>query len=392
MEIRKHFTCLALCAKHKCASRSASKNRENQKSKRYSFVMAVLILFSVNSYSQNKEIETCHTYLKENGQSPEKYIISKFEQYDYVFLGEYHRIKQDVDLVTSLVPGLYKNGIRNIAVEFYPYSNQAIIDSLLTAKDWDEKTLYHNIGDIAWGYFEYLDLYKTVWEFNQTLQPDQPAFRVVLLSYDYYPCKKGLERFGGWEPDAFHADVFEKEVISKNEKALIHCGMHHAFTTYRQPKRKNPRFGNIINEKYPERTFTIFLHSPWDSKLGLKQVKPVHGVIDDVMDLMGNMAMAFDVKNTVMGTLKAKNTYYAIGYKNFKLEDYCDGYIFLAPYKNMKFVSVDPNFYDEYNLEKLKEFMKCRGVSDKRLQNLTKEIAVEWLTEKPERHFGKLMK
>jgi hypothetical protein len=353
------------------------------------------MLFSKIGYSQNHVIEECRAFLETHGQSPEKYIISKFEQYDYVFLGEYHRIKQDVDLVTSLVHGLYKNGIRNIAIEFYEYASQAIVDSLLTAKEWDEKKLYHNISngaDVTWGYIEYLDLFKKVWGFNQTLHPDQPTFRVVLLGYEYNPCKKGLERFGGWNPDAFHADVFEKEVISKNEKALIHCGMHHAFTTYRQPKRKEPRFGTIINEKYPEKTFIIFLHSPWESKLGLRQIKPVHGVIDDIMDLMSNIPIGFDVKNTMMGTLKAKNTYYAIGYKNFKLEDFCDGYIFLAPYKNLKFVSVDPNFYDEYNLDKLKVFMKCRGVSDKRLQNLTKEMAVEWMTEKPERQFGKLMK
>ena len=367
------------------------------------FVIAALMLFSINSYSQNSAIEVCHTYLKENGQSPEKYVVSKFEQYDYVFLGEYHRNKQDVDFVSSLIPDLYKNGVRNIAYEFYTYTSQRVVDSLLTAKEWNEKLLYHQLSagyGIAWGYTEYLNLLKKVWEFNQTLQSNQHKFRVVLLSYDFNPCKKGLERFGGHDPDAFHADVFEKEVISKQEKSLIYCGMHHAFTEYRQPvyriigKRKPKRFfddrmGNIIHGKHPEKTFTISLHYPWASDKGINQVvKPVNGAIDELMGMFNNIPMGFDVKNTVIGTLKANNTYYAFGYDDFKLEDFCDGYVFLLPYKEVKFVSVEPNFYDEYNLNKYREWGECK----RRLRKITQEKVIKRLTLKPERHYKRLMK
>ena len=385
--------------------RSHLKNEERQTSRRNTFVIAVLILFSINSYSQNNAIEACHTYLNENGQSPGKYVASKFEQYDYVFLGEYHRNKQDVDFVTSLIPDLYKNGVRNIAYEFYAYTSQRIVDSLLIAKEWNEKFLYEelsNFSNITWGYTEYLNIFKKVWEFNQSLNPDQPKFRIVLLGYLYNPCKSGLEMFGGHDPDAFHADILEKEVISKQEKSLIYCGMHHAFTKYRQPiirRRKfyglnDGRMGNIINRKYPEKTFTIFLHSPWDSNKGSYRqvVKPVNGAIDYLMGLFNNNPMGFDVKNTVIGTLTANNTYYAIGYDNFKLEDFCDGYVFLLPYKEVKFVSVESNFYDENSLNKLREYMKCRGYSDKQAQKITHEIAISMLTEKPERHYGRLMK
>jgi len=373
---------------------------------RISYLM-FLMLFSISGYSQQGAIEECRTYLEKSGLSPEKYVISKFEQYDYVFLGEYHRNKQDVDFVTSLIPDLYKNGIRNIAYEFYQYENQSIVDSLMTAKEWDEKKLYHNLSkgyDIMWGYFEYLDLFKKVWEFNQTLNPDQPAFRVVLLGYEYYPCKTGLEMFGGHDPDAFHADVFEKEIITKNEKALVYCGIHHAFTTYNQPiydfeqgeliRLSNERMGNIINQKHPEKTFTVFLHSPWISGKGWDEqcVKPVNGVIDSVMEILENTPMGFDAKNTIMGKLKANDTYYAFGYEDFKLEDFCDGYIFLLPYKKVKFVSVASNFYDEYNLIKLKEFLKCMGWSDEDLQAINRETAVELLTETPESHFENLVK
>jgi hypothetical protein len=194
--------------------------------------LILLVFFSFSGCSPKSEIET---YLKKYGQSPKDYVISKFKDYDYVFLGEYHRNKQDVDFVISLIPDLYENGIRNIAYEFYEYEFQPIIDSLLTAKEWDEKMLYHNITktNVTWGYFEYLDLFKKVWEFNQTLNPDQDKFRLVVLGYDYNPCKNNP--FEDFDPDEFMADVIEKEIISKDEKALIYCGIHHAFTKYKQP-------------------------------------------------------------------------------------------------------------------------------------------------------------
>jgi len=39
------------------------KNEERQTSRRKTFVMAMLMIFSINSYSQNTAIEACHTYL-----------------------------------------------------------------------------------------------------------------------------------------------------------------------------------------------------------------------------------------------------------------------------------------------------------------------------------------
>ena len=356
------------------------------------FVIAMSMIFSSNIYSQNSMIDACYTYLKENEQLPEKYVTSKFEQYDYVFLGEYHRAKQDVNFVSSLIPDLYKNGIRNIAYEFYEFTSQTILDSLLTAKEWDEKRLYQQLSkgwDIEWGYTEYINILKNVWEFNQTLNPNQNKFRVVLFGPEYNPCEKNP--FGGHDPDVVMADVFEKEIISKQEKSLIYCGMHHAFTRYGQPNNYG-RMGNIIHKKYPEKTFTIFLHSPWMPKgLRIRYVKPVNGVIDHVMTKLNNVPIGFDVKNTIMGTLRANNTYYAKGYDDFKLEDYCDGYIFLLPFEQVEFVSASPDYY-EYNLDKFKGFMKCRGYSDRRLRKLTKEKAMEVVTEKAKIHYGLMLK
>ena len=309
--------------------------------------------------------------------------------------------------MSSLIPDLYKNGVRTLAYEC-EYSTQAVVDNILSAKEWDERLLYHNLSagfGVFWGYTEYLNIFKKAWEFNQTLESNQPNFRIVLLTAEWNPCRDKDDPFGeGIEPDEFMADVFEKEVISKQEKALIFCGRHHAFTSYQQPvydfeqgkliRLNNKRMGNFIHQKYPKRTFNIALHAPWKSDKGwdAQPVKPANGVIDSVMTILENIPMAFDVKNTVMGKLKADDTYYTFGYEDFTLENFCDGYIFFAPYKEMKFVSPESNFYDEYNLNRFKEIQKCRGWSEEQMRDITKENVMEWVTERPANHFGDLIK
>jgi len=365
-----------------------------------------LFLFPTNFFSQN-EVARTEKFIKKNSEKPIKYVVSKFKKYDYVFIGEYHRNKQDVDFVASLIPELYKKGVKNIVYEFYEYANQNKIDSILTAKEFDSIALNHTLSKgfgVCWGYTEYIDLLRKVWKFNQTLKNNQPKFRVVMMQYEYFPCKKGLEMFGGVEPDKFMADVVDKEIISKNEKALIYCGIHHAFTKYRQPNYNfeekklyglsNGRLGNIIFSKYPNKTFTIFMHSPWISKISdeSQSVKPVNGVIDSAMGNLNYKPVGFDVKNTYAGTLTSTDSYYSLGYENFKLSDFCDGYIFLKPYKDVKFVTVNPNYYDEYNIKLLKDFFRCRGWKEEEINEINKDKAVEILTEDPKEHFGELVK
>src|SRR5574343_593992 len=126
--------------------------------KRFIFLL-LSVLFSVNCFSQN-EVEKTYKFIKKHGESPQKYVVSKFKKSDYVFIGEYHRNKQDVEFVTNLIPKLYKKGVKNIAYEFYEYANQSKIDSLLTAEKWNDEKLNHTLSKgfgICWGYTEYIN-------------------------------------------------------------------------------------------------------------------------------------------------------------------------------------------------------------------------------------------
>ena len=57
-------------------------------------------------------------YLKLHYQSPENYILGKFQCHDIIFLGENHYQKQDPELVQKMIPLLYHKGIYYLAMEF----------------------------------------------------------------------------------------------------------------------------------------------------------------------------------------------------------------------------------------------------------------------------------
>ncbi|MBN2215589.1 MAG: hypothetical protein JW723_15260 [Bacteroidales bacterium] len=101
-------------------------------------------------------------YLNNNWKTPEEYVISKFQEHDYVFLGEMHRIKHDVELISNLIPVLYKNKICCLGIEFGDYSDQTLIDSMLKAPEFDRKLARSFVFDFypAWAYKEYVDLYQ----------------------------------------------------------------------------------------------------------------------------------------------------------------------------------------------------------------------------------------
>jgi len=77
-------------------------------------------------------------WLLENGRDPTVYVTAQFDDHDVVFLGEMHRIKHDVQFVQSLLEPLYRRGVRVLATEFGRREDQADIDALLAAPEWDE--------------------------------------------------------------------------------------------------------------------------------------------------------------------------------------------------------------------------------------------------------------
>lgn len=313
-------------------------------------------------------------YIKTHYKTPEEYILSKFKDCDIVFLGEYHRIKHDPELVQELIPLLYHSGVHYLGFEFARRLEQPIIDSLLQAPEYSEELARFIVFKqfVFWGYKEYVDIFKAVWQLNHSLPKGSQPFRILALnnSPDWSLVKTPEDRdkyevmskvwHGETEED--WAKVLIDVVISRGEKALVYCGIHHAFTEYRQPIAVNGKFirfgdirvGNAVFQKIGKRAATIYLHAPWTSAEGYDRpsVRSADGYIDAMLSELDSeyRRVGFDLKGTPFDNLPGETSIYKFGYDNFTLGTIYDGYVCQGPLSEYQGVTPIKDFLNEHNI------------------------------------------
>ncbi|MFP4698693.1 MAG: ChaN family lipoprotein [Eubacteriales bacterium] len=262
--------------------------------------------------------------VNEIGVDPTYFVLNKFNNHDYVFLGETHRVKQDISFVVDLIPELHKNGINILVLELLEFKDQDKVDQLLLGAKYDNdlaRMLFAQCND-RWPYQEYLDILKTAWQQNQSLEDGQKAFRIIAMNPTYNIEKinygtdeeKTEERQLISQGDQFMANVIIEELIPTNEKALIYSGIHHAFTHfYWNPDFK--RAGNYVYDLVGDRACTISFYYPFVDTAEKNAIVPFDGLIELTYDKIGE-PYALDLANSSLGSFQIQNTHYNEAYIN----------------------------------------------------------------------------
>jgi hypothetical protein len=312
-------------------------------------------------------------FLETQARTPEDYVISKFATHDVVLIGEPHWVRQHVEFVSGMIPRLYRNGIRTLAIEFARRVDQPLIDSLLAQPVYDEQLARRLMLQflVSWGYQEYVDLYRSAWELNHSLPPDARRFRILALNgAPTWSIIKTEAEFDDWrirfaavhgQTEKDWAQVLIDSVLAKGEKALVYTGTHHAFTKYAQPivgngkllRTENERFGQYLYQYAPQRIFMISLHHPWPgpANYDAPRVLPANGMIDDALSGMKQQRVGFDLIGTPFGALVSDSTVYRYGHEPFTLDKFADGYIALGPISAMEPVHPIADFINAANLD-----------------------------------------
>jgi hypothetical protein len=289
-----------------------------------------------------------------------QFLVEQFKEKDIIFLGEVHRTREQVLFVSSIIPVLHQNGINIVFSEFANFEDTGLIDSLINSEKYDEtlaRQIQHN-NSWDWDYREYVDLYYSAWKTNHSLKEGEEPFRII-----------GLEKknYGIYDAEQVWAKIINDTAMKKNKKALVYCGMNHAFTTYKQPYVVddqlsgfiNNRVGNLIFQKYPERTITILMHGPWPEKDNIifSDVLPCEGRIDSLYFTLPKNAkeIGFSTGNNLAGDFKSCDSYYSIGYPDFTLKGLCQGYVVIKPICELHPVTPIPDFINEGNISKTRE-------------------------------------
>jgi hypothetical protein len=296
-------------------------------------------------------------YAESHWHAPEDYVSGAFAAHDIVFLGELFRVRQDVQLAAAMVPRLYAAGVRNMGVEYALSDDQEAIDRLVTGPRWEETKAREILFNwmVTWGYQEYIDLYKAAWKLNRDLPRGAPPFRVVglgvRLNWEPLRSEKDMRDpavaakiYAAGTPDAHMAEVIDRELIQRGEKALIFCGRQHIFTRFRS--RDYERYVTAMNlgetrlaaaivyDRIGTRAFSICLHAPWpdaSQKTGLAYA--AGGLIDALIAEMppGQKSGGWDLAGTPLGRIAVKSGAYAEGVRGLTLADLYDGYIVQGP-------------------------------------------------------------
>jgi hypothetical protein len=335
------------------------------------FLFHVFGLIPISMFSQQPNIEAVD-WIRNNAMSPDKYIIEKFRNHDIVLLGETHIVKENLLFVQDLIPKLYQNGVFNLGMEFGASEFQKELDELVNAKEYDEgkaKAIMFAYN-VAWGYREYLDVYRAAWKLNRSLPAGARRFRILNLSYVFDWGKfNGLRTpesmklvFHKGTADKYRAEIIVKEIMNKDEKILVLVGTPHAYTRYGSPyfKYNGDNFcdydfdwlGNRLYKKYPEKVFNIILHQAFTQKENNTYylISPAGGAIERLMGENANKPAGFDLINTPAGKLPDNSTN-SMCYENFTLEQFFDGYIFLEPLRALEGCTVMEDFVNEQNFE-----------------------------------------
>jgi hypothetical protein len=296
-------------------------------------------------------------FAEEHWRSPEDYVISAFAGHDIVFLGEFQRIRQDVQLAAALVPRLYAAGVWNMGIEYALSEDQEKIEQLVSGARWDEGKGREIAFDylVTWGYQEYIDLCKAAWKLNRGLPQGARPFRIVGLGVrqNWEPVRSEKDArdpavvakiYAAGTPDAHMAEVVDSQFIQKGEKALIFCGRQHIFTRYRSRDyeqyvaamhlSETRLAAAIVYDRIGSRAFSISLHAPWPdktSKTGLAY--GAGGVIDTLIAMLPpeKRSAGWDMGGTPLGRIPVRSGAYAQGASGLTMADLFDGYIVQGP-------------------------------------------------------------
>jgi len=255
-------------------------------------------------------IDNLDDHVANTGSEPTAYVAQCFERHDIVFLGEFGRSQQGGQFLQELVPALVDAGVWLLAIEWLLADDQELIDSLVTAREYDAELASKLV--FRWGirhtavFTEYVDVLRAAWRANQRLDINAPSFRVVgldyELDYDAVTARADLSKPEAW-PHLRHrgpagramANVLQREVLATGGRALVVCSTSHALTHHRRAAHLTRDrtdtdvidgrvlgMGNHVYSWRADRVTTVLLHQPLHARLhsGPDLVFCADGLID----------------------------------------------------------------------------------------------------------------
>lgn len=273
--------------------------------------------------------------------APAEYVLTKTREHRIVLLGEAHWTAHEPRFLNELLPRLHESAVTAIGIEMLRITDQARIDALLSATEWNPNAALAVMRTAKWPYREYLEVLHTAWKVNH----HGTKLRVLALG----PAEGWRETLipKGQNYETFMADVVTRYLSDPAARILIYAGQNHTFTRYHQPELPRghrveafmDRTGNILWRRFGQDAFVILLHHPWRCSVAGKtsQCLPLRGVID----CAATRPAGFDVHGSPFEQNAIDSNFdYSLGYPALRFIDITDGYIWLRPIRDYQSVAL----------------------------------------------------
>jgi len=300
-------------------------------------------------------------------QDPIEYVLRKLEHYDLVMIGEHHWTHEQPTFVQNLIKRCYEtNAINVVFLEFGKFTDQGKIDAFMESANYDPKPVIdvlRNSYDFGWGYQEYFDIFKLIYNENSKRSPSEriklvlvdPSFDDVDLWSHFYKCLKlspmpekqkasmaGSLYDATTDRDSRMADVIEMYRYKMNlRKGIYYAGSSHIRKDL-QKKDYGRRYfsaGGTLARKYPGRVCCLTFHM----KPRLWQNLSDFDHVEEFYKTYGK-PFAVDTNDPLISHLKLKSD---IAKKGVALHEAIDGYIVLNRDKDYQPCAFIPGFYDD---------------------------------------------
>ena len=317
-------------------------------------------ILDVSSWSPEQETEHTNALarvLDSEGMPPAAYVASKFQRFDVVLFGEIHEIKENCNFVAGLIKPLYESDVRILFSEFIPTRFNEQVAQITTAETYDESAvieIFRQRPSPTWGYQEYVDIVKAVWEFNQTLHSDQAKFEIIGLENDWNESSlmnaKPEERFKIiMQRERHMTEIIRQHSLERSQKALVHIGFAHTV-------QHGIRVAAELEKRYEGRVFQIVAHQQFASS---GKSGGITKSIESAVALSKFDAVGFDVENSRFDLLRDSGSvaFKMLG-KDSTLSNLARGYVFLKPVARLTTVRWIDGFVTEATFQEALDIAK----------------------------------
>lgn len=337
------------------------------------YLLCLLIVIAgldINKTSANQVPLTEKSSLEKSHQplqDPIEYVLGKLKDYDLVMIGERHWVREEPIFIQNLIKRCFeKNAIDVVFLEFGKFQDQGKIDAFMESDKYDPKPVIdvlRNSYEFGWGYQEYFDIFKLIYDENHKRPPFE-RIKLVLVdaSLDSFNLERQLyESFQqsplpeekkwqivSWlresvtDRDHFMSDVIEVYRYKMNlPKGIYYAGSGHIRRDLcgKNYGRRYFSAGGILARKYPGKVCCLTFHQ----RLENWQDTDDFQFIEKLFRKHGEF-FAIDTKNSPIGQLKLKSDIIQGG---VTLCEAFDGYIMLNQDKDYQPCAFVPSFYDD---------------------------------------------